>query len=122
MARFAERLKALREEAGMTQAQLARQVHLDPTTISTYESKDDRLPSLTVLKAMADFFGVSTDYLLGRSDFRRGVPEPLESEWPEGIRVLRRASRAMTPEERQFITEMIQTYLRTKEQERKKGK
>lgn len=119
---FGRRLKQLREEQGLTQADLARVLNVAPNTIATYETKPGRVPNAELLTRMARYFGVSTDYLLGNSDSRRGVPDPLETEWAEGIRVLRRASKRMTPEEKQFITDMIQAYLERREHERKQGK
>lgn len=61
---FGLRLKALRESKGLTQADLARQLHVERATISGYES-NVKTPSLPVLVNMALFFNVSTDYLLG---------------------------------------------------------
>lgn len=61
---FAERLKSLREEAGITQIQLAREVNLDKSTIAKYETAKIS-PSAEVLIIFAKFFHVTTDYLLG---------------------------------------------------------
>jgi transcriptional regulator with XRE-family HTH domain len=62
-----ERLKIAREEKGLTQQQLADLAGLDKTQISRYEhEKHD--PSTRILETLADLVGVSTDYLLGRSD------------------------------------------------------
>lgn len=63
-----QRLKALREECGMTQAQLAEKLGLNSVTYLRYE-KSQREPSLSLLADIAAFFDVSVDYLLGLSDF-----------------------------------------------------
>ena len=62
-----KRLKELREERGLTQKQLAEQLQLHSVTYLHYE-KDQREPPLSVLAQMAQFFEVSTDYLLGLTD------------------------------------------------------
>ena len=63
-----KRLKELREERGLTQKQLAEQLNLHSVTYLHYE-KDQREPPLAILAQMAKFFDVSTDYLLGLTDY-----------------------------------------------------
>ena len=63
-----ERLKELREEKGLTQKQIADELHLNSVTYLHYE-KSQREPPLAVLAEMALFFEVSVDYLLGLSDY-----------------------------------------------------
>lgn len=64
---FPTRLKALRQSMNLPQEQLARLLNVDRSTISSYESSM-RQPSLDTLSRIADVFGVSTDYLLGRTN------------------------------------------------------
>ncbi len=61
-----ERLKRLRQSMRLSQKQLARLLRVDRSTISSYESSI-RQPPLDTLSRIADVFGVSTDYLLGRA-------------------------------------------------------
>lgn len=63
---FSERLKLLRMEhtPPMTQGQLGEQVGVSRGSISFYES-GDRQPDICTLKKFAEFFDVSSDYLLG---------------------------------------------------------
>lgn len=63
-----KRLKELREERGLTQKQLATLLHLNSVTYLHYE-KSQREPPLAVLADMAKFFDVSTDYLLGLTNY-----------------------------------------------------
>lgn len=64
---FPERFRYLRQSKNLAQSQLASLIGVDRTTISSYES-NTRQPSLDTLSRIADIFGVSTDYLLGRND------------------------------------------------------
>ena len=64
---FAEKLKELRIEKGLTQAQLAQQLNLHCVTYLHYE-KEQREPPLSILADMALYFQVSTDYLLGLTE------------------------------------------------------
>ena len=59
------RLKELRAEKRVTQEQLAEAVGVDRSSIGKYEGNQNIDPSVEVLIAMADYFGVTTDYLLG---------------------------------------------------------
>jgi transcriptional regulator with XRE-family HTH domain len=74
---FGARLRELRQNKGMTQAELAKALALGESTISFYEA-DRREPDYQTLNAVADFFGVTTDYLLGRTDDPHGTfaPDP----------------------------------------------
>ena len=66
MAHLGELLAELRQDHGLTQDQLAEIISVSPGTISNYE--DGRhLPDLDKLKMIADYFHVTTDYLLGRT-------------------------------------------------------
>ena len=102
---FSKRLQALRESVGFTQKELAQKVNLSQQTIDHYE-KGRSNPSIDTINQLANIFGVSTDYLLGRTEFE--VFEPgSEYEWPEAINVLRHAGRKPTPAERKRIARII---------------
>jgi transcriptional regulator with XRE-family HTH domain len=64
---FGDRVKALRTEKGLTQQQLADKLGLVKSSVSAYE-KSAKYPSVEKLMELCDFFCVSSDYLLGRSD------------------------------------------------------
>ena len=69
MVEISQRLRKLRLDRHMTQAQGARRGGVAATTVSSYET-DIRLPSYEVLIRLADLFAVSADYLLGRDKSR----------------------------------------------------
>lgn len=69
MATFAERLKAERKKNNINQTQLAEKLYLDRSSISKYES-GKQIPETPTLEKLADFFDVSIDYLLGKTDIR----------------------------------------------------
>ncbi len=62
---FSERLKQLRTERNMTQQQVAIQIGVTRSTLSTYENQT-RYPSYDILVNLSRVFGVTTDYLLGK--------------------------------------------------------
>ena len=62
-----EKIKTERELKGLTQKELGEALGLASNTICQYE-KNSRHPSLECIVLLADFFNVTTDYLLGRED------------------------------------------------------
>lgn len=64
---FYERLRALRESKNITQAELAKHLQISTPSVQNYECGRRYPPHDTLLK-MADFFGVSTDYIFGREE------------------------------------------------------
>jgi len=56
-------LKKLREEKGLTQSELGKELGISPSTIGMYE-QGRRVPDVQILKKMSAFFNVSIDYLL----------------------------------------------------------
>lgn len=61
---FAERLKQLREDNNLTLVELAKAIGVSHVAILRWENKQ-RIPSIESLKALAIYFNVSADYLLG---------------------------------------------------------
>lgn len=64
---FSQRLKELRIEKGIGQKEIANFLNITRSGYSNYE-QGTREPSLELLKLICDFFDVSADYLIGRSD------------------------------------------------------
>jgi transcriptional regulator with XRE-family HTH domain len=64
-----ERIRALREDADLTQAAVGRAINVPQRTYAYYENGQRMIPP-QVLCALAELHGVSVDYLLGRTDIR----------------------------------------------------
>ena len=71
------RLKALREEKGLTQEKLANMINVTKSTISYYEN-DERVPTVSNLCELVKVFNVSFDYLMGNDQFE--IAEGSETE------------------------------------------
>lgn len=63
------RIKLLREELGLKQEDLAKKLSVSPSAIGMYE-RNLREPNNELILKIANFFNVSVDYLLGKSDIR----------------------------------------------------
>ena len=64
-----ENIKNLRISHGLSQVEFAKNLCVTKQCVSNWEN-DNVVPSIDMLCKIADFFGVSTDYLLGRSERR----------------------------------------------------
>ena len=69
MQKLAERLYSLRKERDLTQEDAAKELGIALRSYCRYE-KNEREPTAPILVQMADFYSVTLDYLVGRSDVR----------------------------------------------------
>lgn len=76
---FNLRLKNLREDKGISQYALAAELHMSQSTIGNWEA-GSRLPDPKTMSLLADYFDVSVDYLLGRTDTRKETSAAIGEE------------------------------------------
>ena len=68
------RIKDLREDRDLTQKDIAKHLVCDQSLYSKYERQERPLP-LDLADKLADFYGVSVDYLLGRTNVKEPYPK-----------------------------------------------
>ena len=85
---FSEAMSALRREQGLSQRKAASELHISQALLSHYEN-GGREPGLEFVVRACDYYGVSADYLLGRTD------EPGGAALKERLRSLSKELRAM---------------------------
>lgn len=108
---FSERLKKLREDKGLSQAEFAKIIGVERTRYGKWENKGFEPPYETLVK-IADYFDVSTDYLLCRTDYPHGyiqkAPHELEDAGLE--QVVKTKDEPLTPDEieelRRFLKQL----------------
>ena len=66
MLKFNERLRLLRREADLSQAEFSRQLGVSKSSINMYE-RGEREPGIETLEAIADYFNVDMDFQIGRA-------------------------------------------------------
>lgn len=88
---FAKRLKELREQAGYSQYSFAAAMSIAQSTVGGWES-GKREPNFDMTKKIADFFGVSVDYLLGRDLPGEEKTQSLNDELSEYLEELKNRS------------------------------
>ena len=112
MTNFADRLKKLRNEKGINVREMAEILGVSRTSVSRYEN-DDTDPNSKIIEKAADYFGVSINYILGRSELRKDPNEKIRkaleddpellSFWEEmnkrdDIKLMFKQTRDMSPE------------------------
>ncbi len=92
-----EKLRELRKEKGISLKELGSVVNVAESTMSLYEN-GKRQPDYETLLKLAEYFGVTVDYLL------RGDNET--ERLPEELVILNRNAKKMSPEKRKKLLEM----------------
>ena len=78
---FSQKLSQLRKETGASQRSVAAELNISQALLSHYE-KGIREPGLDFVVRVCDYYGVSADYLLGRSEDKNNVAP---AEFFEGV-------------------------------------
>lgn len=79
---FSQRLTQLRESRELTKKQLAKILHVSDSCVSQYENGSS-MPGYDTLLSISQYFGVSTDYLLGNAGKDKAFP--LNSEFCSNV-------------------------------------
>ena len=75
---IAKNITALRQNHKMTQIELAEKLNYSDKAVSKWE-RGESVPDISVLKQIADLFGVTVDYLLGRQDIEGSTLSDFET-------------------------------------------
>ena len=117
---FALRLKQLREDAGISQAQLAIKLGVRQSTVGMWENGKNK-PQNAKLESLASMFGVSTDYLLGRSDEPTETPQEVIAPRTPEARLISAGIDGMSEEKRKRALTMFNVLFEQFREEEKKG-
>ena len=71
---YQNRLRDLREDKDLKQKDIAELLKVHQTTYSDYELGRLNIP-IAALHTLADYYGVSVDYLLGRTNIKQAYPK-----------------------------------------------
>lgn len=105
---FGQNLAALRIEKGLCQKEVASHMNVTTATISNYET-DRHFPAAEALCKLADFYGVTVDYMLGRTSYRYD-PQQLSRPLTENFTIsdLINTSLDLTPKHKYLLAEYIE--------------
>lgn len=114
------RIKQLREKRGLIQEILAAELGIIQQMLSKYE-KDVTLIKVDILKKIAAYFNVTTDYLLGVSDVKRDLQRQMKmNETLDEFYDLVEVYKELDSYDKEMIWSIIQTIKKTSEK-REKG-
>lgn len=111
---FGERLRKLRIGKDISQADLAKQLGVVPSSVGKYERVDNSFPSVEVLIKISDFFDVTIDYLLKGTETVPSVENNISGQLSNspfiqanhGGMVINGENRTLSPE----IVELLRIY------------
>lgn len=109
---FGERLQNLLDERDMSQKRLAEELNMAATTINGY-IKEHRQPDYNTLIRIAEHLGVTTDYLLGVSKFRRAEEQVLTAKEENLVGLYRN----LQSDKQDLLIEQAEFYQRVRKKE-----
>lgn len=119
-------IKGLREKKGFSQRQLALYSGISNTEISKLESGERQKPNPEILKNLAQHLDTTYEELMIKAGYIdngninhieiiKNDTDELEEEFPEGVKVLRRASKKLSPEARKTMIRLMKAFLEEEE-------
>lgn len=106
---FKIRLKELRESKGMTQRDFAAEFGVSKGTVGMWESGAREPRTIDEINRIANYFGVSTDYLLGRTE-EKEKPAPTDGDGlDEQDRQLVELMKLLTADQKEFLRAQLLT-------------
>lgn len=116
------RIKSLREKRGLIQELLAAELGITQQMLSKYE-RDSSIIKVDVLKKLAGYFNVTTDYLLGLSDVKRDLTGQIRinetiDEYYDLVEVYKKLDKY----DQEMIWTMIQAVRKIDEKRKREGK
>lgn len=111
--KFSDRLRELRKKRGLTQLQLAEALKINRSTLAKYETGENE-PDHQTMQQIADFFGVTVDFIIGNSDDPASSAESL----PPTVRAwLRADTEGLSREEQKMLAEELTRYFEFRKHE-----
>lgn len=104
-----ENLKKLREEAGISQKQLAECIGVSQQSINKYENHNIE-PDIQTMIRIADLFNTSVDYLIGHSELRRKIEVTHQYELNQDECAIIEGYRTLSDKQKQCIGTVIDSY------------
>lgn len=105
-----DRLKKLREKAGVSQKALAESIGVSQQSINKYENHNIE-PDIATLIRIADFFDTSVDYLIGHSNIDHRIEELRTCDLNEEEYTHLQNYRKLTVKQKQSISFVMENYL-----------
>lgn len=109
-----KRIRELRKERNLTMKRLGEAIGVAESTISLYEN-GKRQPDNDTLQKLADYFNVSVDYLLGRTDDMNQNPGEENISFDDFTYAMYNESKELTEEDKQALLGMARLLKKKKQ-------
>ncbi len=104
---YGNRIRDLRKRKGLTQGELARLLSFKSASAVGMIEREERELNIETLNQLSEIFGVSTDYILGKTvEENPGELDQLEQEF----KVLLEKIKSISPEDRQKLLKLIEIF------------
>ncbi|MBU5676809.1 helix-turn-helix domain-containing protein [Alkaliphilus sp. MSJ-5] len=109
--KFGHTLRKLREEKDISQVELAKKLNITSQSLSQYEL-NKRIPDIEMINRLADFFDVSVDYLLGRTDIKQPIKDIIKNQkkYNGSSDEISKEIRNLSPESQEELKKLIELY------------
>ena len=124
--KIGDRMKKLREEKGLMQQDVCNALDIEQSTLANYEN-NRRVPKTDILIEIANYYGVSLDYLVGRTDDRfdnsKRRPKDLNKFLQQSEIIFDGDTYNLTEDERDMVMKSLEVafYAAKQANKRKKG-
>lgn len=108
------RLKELRKTYGVSQEKLSKEISVSRSTVAMWESEKSQ-PDNNTLQKLADYFNVSVDYLLGRTDDMNQNPGEENISFDDFTYAMYNESKELTEEDKQALLGMARLLKKKKQ-------
>lgn len=109
--KIGDRMKKLREEKGLMQQDVCNALDIEQSTLANYEN-NRRVPKTDILIEIANYYGVSLDYLVGRTDDRfdnsKRRPKDLNKFLQQSEIIFDGDTYNLTDEERELVIKSLE--------------
>lgn len=104
---YGEIIRRLRKERKLTQKDLSKLIGLDSSSTIAMIEREERKPSIDTLEKLSKFFGVSTDYILGKTiETYSGELDQLEND----MKILYEKMKNISQSDREKLIKMIEIF------------
>lgn len=115
---FCDIFKELRLERKLSQDKIALELDVSQSLINNWETNRST-PAPEMLGYIADYFNVTTDYLIGRTNMKNNPMDTLKTM--DRYKFLMDSDKRLTPEQKEFFMDMIETQHRKFDEAQEKG-
>lgn len=103
-------LRELRQSKGVSQQKIADAIHVSQQSVNKYENHNIE-PDINTLIKIADYFNVSVDYLIGRTEIQQQADALTLSDLSCTEEQMIKKFRLLSDKQKEFVVNMVESYI-----------